>query len=222
MNADLCYYFLKLKTIIQNMLRWILRKIYATSSVTILDSGRCISVYWRYIVMYLILLFKSLMVERMFKWCCDNIDIKSDTVQVVRNIDYVDRYIIYENKDGKNAIQNVIKYINDNQEEVRHISLSKNLIIKCELIDGTTLHKDCINLKNIFSKYITTNIDSHTIGNVLRYNLPDNYDITHQDNSYILIRMIKDKQIVSNRYCVKDLMDRKILELYNDTINVTC
>lgn len=220
MKADICYYFLKLKMTIQNMLRWIMRKIYVTNSVTIIDNGKYISVYWRYIIMYLMLLFKFSIVEKMFKWCCDNIDVDSDTIQIVKNIDYVDRYIIYENKDGKNAIQNVIKYIDSNKESISNISLPKNLILKCELVDETMCHKKKIDLKKIFSNYIAANVNSHTIGNIIRYNLLDKYDIMNQNNSYILVTMMKDKKIVQRRHCLKNLLDKKISDLYNDSFDI--
>jgi hypothetical protein len=201
--------------IIQNMLRWIIRKIYTVKSVTIVDSGKCISVYWRYITMYLVLLFKFLMIDNMFKWCCDNIDINSNTIQIIKNIDYVDRYVIYENKDGKNAIRNMIEYMENNKENIREITLPKNLILKCELICVVDHETKRIDLKKIFSKYTTTNIDNHTIGNIILYNPNDEFDIAYQDNAYISIMMMKNGNMKHIKYCLKNVMDKKISDLYD-------
>lgn len=206
MIADLCYYFLKLKMIIQNMLRWIIRKIYVTKSVTILNNGKRVSVYWRYIIIYIVILFKFLLLDKIFKWCCANIDINSDTIQVVKNIDYVDRYIIYENKDGKNAIQNVIKYIDNNKKNIGQVTLPKNLILQCDLICDNK-NKD---LKGIFTKYSTEKIDNHTIGNIFLYN-----DINLIDTSKIIVTMIKEKKRIKNEFHVRDVLDKKISYIYN-------
>lgn len=206
MNADLCYCFLKLKMIIQNMLRWIIRKIYVTKSVTVLDEGKKKSVYWRYIVMYIVLLFKFLLLNKIFKWCCDNIDINSDTIQVVKNIDYVDRYIIYENKDEKHAIQNVIKYLDNNKKNIGQVTLPKNLVLRCELISDN----ENVDLKGIFSKYSTEKIDNHTIGNIFLFN-----DINATDTAKIVVTMIKEKKLIKNEFHVRDVLDQKISYVYN-------
>lgn len=206
MNADLCYYFLKLKMIIQNMLRWVIRKIYVTNSVTVVDNGKKKSVYWRYIAMYIILLFKFLLLDQVLKWCCDNIDVNSDTIQVVKNIDYVDRYIIYENKDGKNAIQNVIKYLDDNEKNIGQVTLPKNLVLRCEL----TMDNGNIDLKGIFAKYATEKIDNHTIGNIFLFN-----DISPTSNSKIMVSLVKEKKLIKNEFYVGDVLDEKISYVYN-------
>ena len=83
-------------------------------------------------MIYNVLLFKFLMADSMLKWCRDHIDTKSDTIQIIQNVGYIDRYVIYENKDGQNTIFKTIKYMNDNKETISQISLPQNLILKCE------------------------------------------------------------------------------------------
>lgn len=214
-NTDFCFFLLKLKMQIQNFLRWILRKIYVTKSVEIIDNGRIRSVYWRYIIMYIVLTFKFLLIEKIYNWCCTNIDIETPTVQIVKNINYVDRYVIYENDDNKNAIQNTINYMKHNETNMQEITLPKNIIFKCELRtkysanDAENNKEEVVDLKKLFSVYATESINNHTIKNVLLFN-----SIKYDDTSRIYITMSKNRKRTEVDFNINEVLNKKILDLY--------
>jgi hypothetical protein len=129
-------------------------------------NGEVISVYWRYLIMYIIMMFKFVMIEEMYQYFCKTFDVHSDVVHVIKNVEYVDRYIIYENKDSKYALRNTINFLEYNKYKMKEIILPRKIILKCILIDDD---KE-IDLKSIFLKYTNVCIDNHTIGNILLFN----------------------------------------------------
>lgn len=211
MLNNICCYLLQLKTYIQNILRSILRKIYVTKSVTIIEDGKVISVYWRYIMMYFTMLFKFMMVDSLYKFFCKLFDVETDIVQLVKNIEYVDRYIIYENKEhkkDKHAIQHTIEYVNKNEDKIKEITLQKNIIIQCSLIDG----EKKIDLKPIFAKYgnMNKNINNNTIKKIFLFN-----SIKPTDSANISVSGFYRGKIETKIIPVKNILDETINNIYN-------
>lgn len=203
-NLWLC--LLTVKTVIQNVVNWTIRKFYKTKSVTINNNGVIQSVYGRYLCISILLLFEYEFNYHFIRKCCNYFDVDAKTIQFIKNIDNVDRYIIYENIYTKNIIQNGLEYIEENHDIICQLNLPKHLILACEL----KYNSNTTNLKKIFSKYTTTNIDNNTIGHILKYNLSEFLD----DNGYINVKMIKYGKLTENKYYLKDVLNKRITKVY--------
>lgn len=204
MYEEICMYILNLKMYVQNILRWIWRKICVTSSVKIAIDGEVKSVYWRYLMMYIIMLFKFMLIDSMYQYFCNIFDVKADIVQVVKNVEYVDRYVIYENKDNKHAIRNTIKFLEENKDRMKEVVLTKKIILKCALIN---VSKE-VDLKSIFSKYTNVSIDNHTIENILIFN-----NLRPSQIAKIRIVYRDNFKIVNKEIELSNVLKRKIDDL---------
>lgn len=169
---------LNIKTKIQNILRWLWRKICITSSVRIIKNGKVVSVYWRYVLIFLLFTFKFIMIENMYNYFCSIIDVKAELIQIVRNVNYVDKYVIYKNKNKRNTILNAVEYVEYNLEQLEEIILLKKIIQKCVYID----EKNEIDIKSILMKYANVKLNNHTIKNILLFN-----GIKYSEDSKIII-----------------------------------
>jgi len=201
------YTKMQINSYIQNVMKYITQKIYVTKDVRIIHCGKPQSVYWRYLILYTLSLFKISLLQRIFNWCSNFIDVSSDTLHIVQNINYVDRYIIYDNDEMKNVIQNTMKYIEDNKEQMNEINLPKCLVLKCYLREGITE----TNLKEIFQKYATETFKNHDIENIMKYN-----EIFYSDNSRIFITMIKAGKMYNLQHNITKFLKRTIFELYEN------
>jgi hypothetical protein len=198
---------MQINSYIQNVTKYITQKIYVTKDVRIIHSGKPQSVYWRYLILYTLSLFKISLLQRIFNWCSNLIDVSSDTLHIVQNINYVDRYIIYDNDERKNVIQNSMKYIEDNKEQMNEINLPKCLVLKCYLREGITE----TNLKDIFQKYATETFKNHDIENILKYN-----EIQYSDMSTIFTTIIKAGKIYNLQHNITKFLKRTIFDLYEN------
>lgn len=201
------YTKMQINSYIQNVTKYITQKIYVTKDVRIIHAGKPQSVYWRYLILYTLSLFKISLLQRIFNWCSNFIDVSSDTLHIVQNINYVDRYIIYDNDEMKNVIQNTMKYIEDNKEQMNEINLPKCLVLKCYLREGITE----TNLKEIFQQYATETFKNHDIENILKYN-----EIQYSDMSTIFTTMIKAGKIYNLQNNITKFLKRTIFDLYEN------
>jgi hypothetical protein len=202
------YTKMQLYSYIQNILKFIIQKIYITKDIKIIKDGKPTSVYLRYLLLYCLMLIKISILKKMVSWFCNYIDIESDTLQIVQNINYVDRYIIYENDDKKNIIQNTMKYIENNKKNMKEITIPNCLIIKCYMKDDGKKETD---LKELFKKYATEKIQNHTIENIFKYN-----EIEYNEKTNVYITKIKFGKIYNVKYNITNFLKKTIFELYEN------
>jgi hypothetical protein len=118
------------------------------------------------------------MIENMYNYFCSIIDVKAELIQIVRNVNYVDKYVIYKNKNKRNIILNAVEYVEYNLEQLEEIILLKKIIQKCVYID----EKNEIDIKSILMKYANVKLNNHTIKNILLFN-----GIEYSEDSKIII-----------------------------------
>lgn len=201
------YTKMQINSYIQNVMKYITQKIYITKDVRVIQNGKPYSVYWRYLILYIMTLFKVSYLTRIFNWCSNFIDVSSDTLHMVQNINYVDRYIIYHNDDCKNVIQNTMKYIEDNKDKMTEINLPKCLVLKCYLKQDSTE----TNLKELFQKYATETFRNHNIENILKYN-----EIEYDDNTIIVTTTIKNGKMYNLQHNIQKFLKKTIFDLYEN------
>jgi hypothetical protein len=118
------------------------------------------------------------MIENMYNYFCSIIDVKAELIQIVRNVNYVDKYVIYKNKNKRNTILNAVEYVEYNLEQLEEIILLKKIIQKCVYIN----EKNEIDIKSILMKYANVKLNNHTIKNILLFN-----GIEYSEDSKIII-----------------------------------
>lgn len=188
------------------MIGKILSYIYNTRRVTIVENGKIKSVYWRYIILSMMTYFKFILLENMYKWFCENIDVKSEKIQIVRNIDYVDRYIIYDNTSSINAIQNGCKYVEENLEKASTSKLPQNIVRCCmlESADGTD-----IDLKKVIAKYTNTSFNNVTIKDIINFN-----DLHPKKDAKILVTIFVNKKLITSNYELRYVENNNFMDIY--------
>lgn len=163
---SIIWYVLYLKMLITNCMKYIWQKICTTRSVLAIQGDTIVSVYCRYIMLSFINLCKCIMLKRMYDWCCKYFDIDADAVQVVVNVDYVDRYIVYENKDNKMAISNAIKHMCVHKNKIQVIDMQP-CVLSCQL---KMLERETVDIKDLIRKYSTEKFPNYTIKRMLDFN----------------------------------------------------
>lgn len=207
-TKTLCY-LLELRTYLLNLFNYLIEKIIAVRSITTIIHDKCVSIYCRYIMLCLLINYKFFIISKIYDWCVKYIDIDVDKIQIVKTINYVDRYVIYNNKSGKMAISNVIKYLSDYESEMQKVTLPKNLIINCVFKNKETEY----NLKNLFSKYATESIKNHTIGDIFLFNRNDVPIDTN--NGELVVTKMKNGKIVTDRYDIVSVSGNTINYIYS-------
>ena len=171
MFGELCFALLKIRMNIQNMIRWLSHKFYVTKSVSIIDNGVITSVYARYMLMKILLNFKFIVAQKIFDMCCEKLDINSDTIQIVKNINDVDRYVIYSNKENKNIIKNSILFMEKNENNFGNITLPKNPIVNCKITECLPINSEKHDFK--YDKQINNENISGTINSYEQMSTPE-------------------------------------------------
>lgn len=142
--------------------------------------------------------------KMVFSYCEKMVDVDARKIHIVKQINYIDRSIIYENITGTNGIKNMISYINDNLDELRNTTLPKNnIILRCET------HGAKIDLKKIFEKYYIP-IRGNTVGNILLFN-----GINPQEHTQIDIETIRSGKKMELKCKMTDVCDVHILNLFS-------
>lgn len=196
-------YLLVLKMLLTNLWNYVINKIYATKSVLIIRNDKIISVYWRYIVLYWVNICKCIMLKNMYEWCCDKFDVSTDTVQIILNVNYVNRYVIFENKDSKHALMNTIKYINIIKPQMQDINIPP-CIMSCNL----KTNNNTINIKELLIKYSTEKIRNYTIKGLLQFN-----QIPFDTSTILEITMFKNGRQLIMRF-LSDILDKQFIDLW--------
>lgn len=194
-------YLLDIKMYFQNCLKYFLNRVYNVKNVTIFGKKGKYSIWFRYI---LLLLCKWLFIKKLYNFILAHFDIDEKRVHIIKTIDCVDKYIIYENNeydDNKKIIKNANKYLSKHMNNLRRKTMF-NPIKSCVLIhDGKQ-----IELKSILQKYRIEGISGNTIKNVLMYN-----DIPYSDNDMFCITKLFTK---NSTWIINDIKNKTIYEQF--------
>lgn len=137
----------------------------------------------------------------------DKVDIKADKVQLTNLMQNSEQTIIidkelYDDEKEYITFEDVIFKLNLLQT---NDSMMTQMIINLDLVNDN--EKVC--LKNYMIKYKDIEeLHHHTLKNILIFN-----DIKHNENSFINIKLIKDKKMVTQKIPLTNIIDKHINHL---------
>jgi len=187
-------------SMIKNMPKKIRRLIYKTKRIEMLEDDGIKSIHHRF---NMVCLFHNLKMKNKF-------DVNTEKIQIVKQIDGIDRYIIFLNPSGNKAIQNAIKFIKLNEDALKSITIPQTILTKCVLIDDNTE----IDIKKIIMRYAVNpnNIElvlGHTIRNILDFNR-----INYTNNTIWNMCKIMNGEIIQTEINLNVILDYNILSVF--------
>lgn len=211
--TKLTLFILNIRMCISNQIRYIMNYFYNVKDVSVIIKEHKYSVFCRYIFL---LICKLLLIDKIYKYLSNKFDIDSDSIQIIKTINYVDKYIIYEkniNDENKKSITTLINYVNDKNSELQNrimLEPIKFYLLERENDDCTESH----NITNTFKKYIIKGIYGNNIKNILDYN-----NIKYNDDYYVHIKK-PFSDVKEYLYRLEDIYTACAYDLYSGHMNI--
>jgi hypothetical protein len=173
-------------------------------SVHILSNGKIISKYWKYLF---ILLIKIILTKKIFDYILTLFDEQGESIQIDQTIGNVERcFIIENNKQECNIFRNANDYLDKNKENIIKLQRGKKIIVSCNLIGN----ESDVDLKNIFSKYMTSRTEFATIGNIIKFN-----NVNTQQDEIVKVIYYRNGRKSVVKYVFDDVQNMLVYDFYN-------
>lgn len=211
MNIKLVMIYLRLKNYVVTFFRYLLSFIFSVKEIHISYHDQITSVYFRYIILKLMLSLGLFMKSRFYCQLMDWIDVDADSIKMVITYNYVDRHIICNVSSPKMAIRYIMyKVRSENAYLNSQIQIPNNyIIVNCSLITNEDDKKKIINMKSIINKYLMDGKFDNTFKNIFQY------EGIHIHTTTIL-KLQVFKQIMAHNIdiTIGDLLDRHVEYIY--------
>jgi len=207
MLTTVIMWFFNIKGFIQNTINRYIEKTYNTKSILGIQNNKVKSIYLNYMSVLCLTRYRQYIYDTLFHKSMRMLDTELSAIQVVKIVDGVERYIVYDNPTNTQTIQRSIEYTNECIEKHMTINLPSSCIISdCDLV--TKDQK--IKLKELFAKYaINTNIVV-SIEHILRFNY-----IEWTDETVLILNARKNGKRIKLTMPINEVLTRTVYELYN-------